>query len=97
MPDRTEYHRQYSEKNKERISERQKEYYLDNRKEIIHRCRAYYYKNKDKVLKRQAEYYAANKDVKDAKRLESKPLPMPKPPKTVGIIRTETNIVIRFD
>lgn len=50
--DYKKYHKQYYEKNKEKLLAKQKQYYLDN-KEIY---KKYYNSNKESIIQRQLEY-----------------------------------------
>ena len=57
-----EYHKEYYEKNKEKIAEHQKEYYEDNQEYIRARELKRYYDNKEHYLEWSKEYYQENKE-----------------------------------
>ena len=59
---KSEYHRIYYLKNKDKILKRDFEYRLKNKDRVLKQKADYYIKNKKELLKRQAEYRLKNKD-----------------------------------
>jgi hypothetical protein len=73
MKTRSEYDKEYSEKNRKRISERKRKRYLENKEKILEKRRIYYLNNKEKILENRLnhkeyyddynkEYYLNNKE-----------------------------------
>jgi len=57
-----EYHKDYRQTNKERISERKKEHYQDNKERISEKQKEYRQTNKEKINEQKKEHYQANKE-----------------------------------
>jgi len=57
-----EYDKEYSIRNKEKISERKKAYYLKNKNKIIEKQLSYYYENKEEILEKYKVKYSNNSE-----------------------------------
>ena len=60
IPTRT--YKEWTEENKDYLSQQQKEYYEDNKDKILEQQKQYYENNKDKILEYQEQYREENKD-----------------------------------
>jgi hypothetical protein len=60
--DAISYDKEYRERNKEKIVQRQKDYYETNKDTIKNRAKDYYYTHKEQVLEYQRTYYEENKE-----------------------------------
>jgi hypothetical protein len=68
IPNRTR--KEYYEKNKEKIKEKQKEYKKDNKNKIKEKKKEYYIDNKEKFTEKEKKYYEDNKEIINEKRKE---------------------------
>jgi hypothetical protein len=57
-----EYQKNYREKNKERLKEKNKKYYIKNKDKILNRTNENYKNKKDNILKKRSEYRKNNSD-----------------------------------
>ena len=57
-----EKYKEYRQKNKEKISEREKEYYEENKEVILEKKKEYRQKNKEQIAERRKEHYEENKE-----------------------------------
>ena len=58
----SEYHREYSRRNKERIARRRRVHYAENREKRLDYQKAHYAENREKLLDYQKAHYAENRE-----------------------------------
>lgn len=62
MNSRTDYQKQYYQKNKEKLKANQKKYYNENKEDVTLRQRQYHQENKEQRMSYSKEYYQKNKN-----------------------------------
>jgi hypothetical protein len=64
-----EYYKEYREKNREEIRERQRENYKENREKIREQRREYYKENREELLEKERKYHKENREkIRERKR-----------------------------